>query len=75
MTSQAYIARYPLNASGDDLYEQVLVRDGYWTEKMAREWERLTADRKPSGPMLQGWYRDCHSTVLMAWTNQPFRLP
>ena len=74
MNRQAYIARYPLNASRDDLDEQILTRDGYWTEKMAREWERLTADRKPSDPMLQGWYSDCYAATLMACTNQPFRL-
>ncbi len=79
-----YIARYPLDAKGDDLEEQILFRDHYWSPALSAEWDRLVAERIariPAGqrasaePMLQAWYLDENAVECVAQTNQPIRLP
>lgn len=70
----AYIARYELDESGDDLREVVLMRDSYWSPALDAEFDRLALLRQSSEPMLQGWYHDDHNVQLIASTNQPFPL-
>lgn len=82
-TRRCYIARYPLNARGDDLNEEILHRDTYWSRDIEAAWDRLIAERIariPAGqqlssePQLQAWYADNESVTCMAQTNQPFAL-
>lgn len=71
---RAYIAKYPLSPKGDRLDEVILFSDEYWTPRLSELWMKLTDDRKPSDPMLQGWYSDKNSVVCIRTTNQPFKL-
>ena len=62
----AYIARYRSNAENNDLQEEILFRDTYWSPELSKEWERLTVSPRATGePMLQAWYADRYSTVCM----------
>lgn len=70
----AYIAKYELDESGNDLREMVIARDSYWSPTLSAEWDRLTAVRQSSEPMLQGWYHDDYNVQCMASTNQPYTL-
>ena len=75
---RAYVARYPLNAQGTDLDEQILMEDTYWSPKLNAAFDRLVAEREPNwktAPMIQGWYSDADQVVCVAQTNQPFCLP
>ncbi len=83
MNRRCYIARYPVNAEGTDLAEEILVRDTFYSPHIAAEWDRLVSERHQrialgsrvsAEPMLQCWYSDADQVRLMAATNQPFRL-
>jgi hypothetical protein len=71
---KAYIARYPLNESGNDLNEEIIATDYFWSSILSAEFDRLTLNRHPKEPMIQGWYSDEYQVVCMATTNQPFKL-
>ncbi len=71
---KSYVAIYPLNESGNDLDEQIVMQDSYWSAKLNAEFDRLTIARNPKSPMVQGWYSDNQQVVCMATTNQPFQL-
>lgn len=71
---RAYIARYPLASEGNDLTEEILIRDTYWSPKLRAEWTRLASERNPNEPMLQAWYADAYCVTCLAETNQPFKL-
>lgn len=70
----AYIAKYELDESGDDLREVVLARDSYWSPALDEKFDRLVQARQPEEPMLQGWYHDGYNVQCMASTNQPYKL-
>lgn len=70
----AYVARYPLDESGDDLREEIVARDTYWSPELDATFDRLAAARQPGDPMVQGWYADENEVACMATTPQPFRL-
>ncbi len=77
MSRRCYIARYPLNQAGNDLDEQILTEDTYYSPAIRARWEELVTEREPqwrTAPMLQCWYADCNEVACMAQTNQPFRL-
>lgn len=74
MKRRAYIARYPLTLSGDDLSEVIIAEDTFWSPALSKLWNELTATRAKSDPMLQGWYSDSEQATCMAATNQPFKL-
>lgn len=71
---RCYIARYPLDASGDNLKEEILFEDTHYNGKMMLAWLELIAKRKPSEAMLQMWYTDGNQVDCLATTNQPFHL-
>jgi hypothetical protein len=70
----AYIAKYVLVKSGNDLREVVLMHGSYWSPALNVEFERLVSMRQFQDPMLQGWYYDNHQANLMRTTNQPYCL-
>ena len=75
---RCYIARYTLSASGNDLDEEILLSDTYYSDAIESEWERLVALQEREGktaPMLQCWYLDKEQVTCMAQTNQPYQLP
>lgn len=83
ISRRCYIARYPLNETGDDLAEQILLSDTYYSPAIMAEWDRLVAERIariPAGqhasaePALQCWYSDAEQVQCMVRTNQPIRL-
>ncbi len=77
ITRRCYIARYPLNESGDDLREEILAEDTYYSPLIRAEWDKLVAEREPNwktAPQLQCWYVDQNRAECLAQTNQPFRL-
>lgn len=83
MKRRCYIARYPLNQAGNDLNEEILFEDTYWSPAVNAEWDRLVAkritritpeQRYSREPMLQAWYVDCNGVECIAQTNQPFKL-
>ena len=71
---RCYIARYPLAHGGNDLNEEVLARDTWWSPGLRAQWETLTNARKPGDPMLQAWYTDTDQVVCLASTGQPYKL-
>lgn len=75
ITRRAYIARYPINANGNELDEEIIATDTYWSPRLSETFDRLAAARGKREPMLQGWYTDENGVECMATTNQPFRLP
>ena len=77
MKRRAYIARYPLDETGNNLKEEILAEDTYWSPKLSNIWDKLVEEREPNwktAPMLQAWYYDENQTDLVATTNQPFKL-
>lgn len=71
---RAYIARYPLATCGNDLDEEIIARDTYWSPALSAQFDALARARQPGAPMLQGWYVDAEQVACMAFTDQPFRL-
>jgi len=74
MKRKAYIAKYPLDETGNDLKEIILFSDSYWSPFLRNKWNELISNRNPADPMLQGWYSDDNQVDIMASTNQPFIL-
>ena len=74
MSRKAYIAKYPLNVSGDDLDEIILARDTYCSPELNKIWDELIVKRQKGEPMLQMWYSDENQVTCCATTNQPFPL-
>lgn len=74
---RCYIARYPLADSKDDLREEILFEDTYYSPAVRDKWDELWALREPNRktePQLQCWYVDQNGVQLMASTNQPFKM-
>ena len=44
--SRAYIARSPLTADGNDLDEEIIARDTYWSPALRAQWDALAEARR-----------------------------
>jgi len=71
---RAYIARYTLDADGQNLIETILATDEYWSRELSEKWDSLIKLRRAYEPMLQAWYSDADQVTCMATTNQPYIL-
>jgi len=71
-TPSAYVARYPL--VNGELQEEIILRDTHWSDKLEKKFDELASARKPTDPMIQGWFSSEEIVFCLATTNQPYKL-